>query len=172
MKHDTILGKLISREELPSFFRQLADALETGVADGEFVCVEDFAKLKISVSNDYGQLILKMKTSSREPCAPEAEIAPTPVDFKSLKKRMKASFGLIFKLLHAQRMPPKDAMTSFLADSARMITLPGHGDEDYPDYARACDGLAAAFATGDLEAVTQAAHEIASLKGHCHSRYA
>lgn len=174
MSSSVKVERFITREELPGFFRGLADALETG-GEGEFVCVEDFSGIKISIKEEFGQVSLKMKTKPRK-C--ETRLDADPDDpasgkpsYKSLKKRMKASFKLIYKMLQEDQAPPAPAVEAFLAESRLMVTYPGMGDEYYDEYVATCGEFEAAFAAGDMAAMKAGAVELASQKGRCHAKY-
>lgn len=172
MGNDIKVDIFLAREELPAFFRELADTLENGGGTGNFTCVDQFARLKISLRDDFGQLSLKMRTTPAEVCLPPKEGGQSAKPkYKRLKKRMKSSFKLIFKMLHEDQAPPQAAVDSFVADSRLMCTYPGYGDEYYAEYLAATDEFEAAFAAGAVEPMRAAAVKLANLKGRCHAKY-
>lgn len=162
----------LGRDELPAFFRELADALESG-GEGELACLAEFRKLKISVREEFEQYSLKMKVKpatceepGAEPDGPDAKPR-----YKTLKKRMKSSFRIIYKTIHEGQMPPEPALASFLDDSVLMVSYPGYGDEYYEDYTRAVGELKKAAEAGDMQAMLAAVDELAAQKGRCHAKY-
>lgn len=174
------IKKFLSREELPRFFRELADALEQGNEEGELVCVEDFSRIKLSIQDNAEQLVLKMKMKPQGECGDALEPSGTEKPEKNngasayiaLKKRMKADFKSIFKLLHEGSMPPGETVRSFVADARHMVTCKGFGDEDYPEFTKAVNELEQAYQELNRQGVEDAAHRLAAQKGHCHARYA
>lgn len=177
MGTDTKATSQMDIRELPAFFRLLADAIEKG-GDGEFAGIDDFRKFKISGKNEFGQVTVKVKFKSVGECeaAEEAEEcdecrASGTLKYKHLKKRMKSSFRLIFKMIHEGQMPPAEAVESFLADSGLMIGYPGYGDEYYAQYAKVCAAFKAAFESGDLARMGEAVDAIAHEKSRCHAKY-
>lgn len=177
MGTDTKATRQMDIRELPAFFRSLADALEKG-GDGELADIEDFRKFKISGKNEFGQVTVKVKFKSAGECqaddqaeeCEECHTAGTP-KYKHLKKRMKSSFRLIFKMIHEGQMPPAEAVESFLADSDLMIGYPGFGDEYYAQYAKACAEFKAAHESGDLARMGETIDAIAHEKSRCHAKY-
>jgi XXXCH domain-containing protein len=137
----------------------------------------DVCKIKFVVKREFGEVRAKMKIEPMRPgcpCDPDADCvtaANEPEKYSRLKKRMKRSFKAIRSSLDAGLAPAAEAVASFLADSDVMVCYPGHGDEFYLDYSRACRELARAWEAGDLEAMTQAARTLEERKNQCHDRY-
>lgn len=176
MSDGTKLYMDIDKDELPKFFRDLADALEKGGTD-EFDCLDDFKKLKVRAEAAYGQVRLKMKIKTEQECRSNFDEerepgAPEKPAYKQLKKRMKISFRMLVKMIHDGQIPPQEAVDSFLEDSALMITYPGYGDEFYSRYAEVCDAFRQAYESGDLERMHEAVDALVHEKGHCHAKYA
>lgn len=165
------IERFLTRRELPAFFRSLAQAMETE-GQGEFPHLDRFHKLKLELKDEFGQLSLKMKATpkSDEAGPGQGEAGGVP-KYKDLKKRMKAGFKLILGLIGEDELPPRAAVEAFLADSRRMITYPGHGDEYYEEYARTCQALEQAFQVGDLERVKAEVVSLANQKTRCHAKY-
>lgn len=81
--------------------------------------IEGFKKLKINIRNEYGHTAVKVTAkpmptsmSSETEDLPETDTASpaeqdidTKPNYKNLKKRMKASFKVIFKSVHAGTLP-------------------------------------------------------------------
>jgi XXXCH domain-containing protein len=174
MGNDTKIDRYTDTQGLAAFLRGLADAVEQGGGD-EYACVNDFKKMKISVKREFGQIALKAKFKSASQCSAEeggVEAVPGGLPrYKSLKKRMKESFKIIFTMIHDGTMPPDEAVLSFLADSALMVTYPGYGDEFYPAYTEACRAFEAAYKAGDMARLNETVDALAHQKGHCHAKY-
>lgn len=173
------IERYMSREELPAFLRELADALEGKAADG-MECPEDFSKMKLTAKERYGKMEVNLKTapgdmevclgSEDTPLEPAATKDEKP-SYKTLKKRMKGSFKMIFRMIHDDTIPPKEAVDEFLADSKLMVDYPGYGDEYYDEYAEVCDAFAAAYEAEDMPELHKTVDMIQSLYSHCHARY-
>lgn len=137
----------------------------------------DVCKIKFTVKREFGEVQAKLKVEPMRPgcpCDPEAGCVTTanePEKYSRLKKRMKQAFKAICSSLEAGRAPAAEAMASFLADSDVMVCYPGHGDEFYLDYSRACRELARAWEAGDLAAMADAARTLEARKDECHDRY-
>ncbi|WP_051444952.1 GAK system XXXCH domain-containing protein [Desulfocurvus vexinensis] len=137
----------------------------------------DVCKIKFTVKREFGEVQAKLKVEPMRPgcpCDPEAgcvTAANEPEKYSRLKKRMKQSFKAIRSSLEAGRAPAAEAVASFLADSDVMVCYPGHGDEFYLDYSRACRELARAWEAGDLAAMAGAAEALEARKNECHDRY-
>lgn len=176
MSSGTKIFRQVEQKDLPTFFRELADALENGGTD-EFACVDDFKKFKIKGRADFGQVVLKMKFQSEQECsAPfdvecetRGEIKP---EYKDLKKRMKSSFRMLVKMIHDGEEPPREAVESFLTDSAFMVSYPGYGDEYYDIYTEACAAFKDAYESGDISRMHTAIDALVHEKGRCHAKYA
>lgn len=169
--------KYIEPEELPKFFRDLADALEQGGSE-QFTCADDFAKIKVTAKNAFGKVALKAKIKSASECAAPDDLlgdeCPVPnvkPRYKDLKGRMKSSFQMLVKMVNDGEMPPQRAVDSFLKDSELMCTYPGYGDEFYEDYLKVCDSLRAAYEAQDLTLMKDAVKALAQEKSRCHAKY-
>lgn len=170
------IDKFLKKEELPAFFRELAEAMEKG--EGELSCVSDFRKMKLRVKDEYGQVSLRVKIKSSSECQPgfeedEPGVATTPRKprYKDLKERMGASFKVIFKMIHQGKIPPQAAVEEFLEDSKLMVSYPGYGDPYYDMYTEACEAFAKAYESGDIVELNKAVDTLVHQKGHCHAKY-
>ncbi|WP_022661575.1 GAK system XXXCH domain-containing protein [Paucidesulfovibrio longus] len=166
----------LSADKLPDMFRRLADVMEKGAVESGLEAlqgVEDFSKIGISVKKEFGRLLfkIKIKCKSEECAVSETGDAEEPLKYKSLKKRMKNSFKLIFTSLGEGVMPPDEAVRSFVRDSELMIGFPGFGDAHYEEYAAATQSFADAYESGDLAATQTACNELDRIKSHCHNRF-
>ncbi|NDV28616.1 GAK system XXXCH domain-containing protein [Desulfovibrio sp. JC010] len=177
------IEKYIQPGELPTFLRKMADAIENGASeeDAYLVMIEGFKKLKINIRNEFGHTAVKVTakpmpaekediTENAAPDSAEKESSDKP-KYKNLKKRMKTSFKVIFKSVHAGTIPPAQVVEEFMADSQLMISYEGYGDEYYDEYMAACDSFQQACNDSDVEAAHKACDEINSITAHCHSRY-
>jgi XXXCH domain-containing protein len=171
------IERYMPRQALPDFLRELADAVEHGGGEGEFESVNGFYKLKLSAKEEFGQLSVKMKLKSPKACKSEQADAPGWTgtsgeelpSYKKLKKRMRASFRMILKMLQAGQTPPAEAVASFLADAEVMTKYQGKGEEFYPDFTRACQDFSEAYASGDALRIGAIAEELAHQKARCHA---
>jgi len=174
MREDRGIERHMSKEALPGFFRELADALEQG-GGGEFESVGEFYRLKVSVRDEFGQLRVKLKIKttgdSHEGRSGAKRGGGGMPKYKDLKKRMKRNFKTIRRALGEGQAPPAEATASFLADSELMTGYPGKGDEFYEDFRQACRAFSEACASGDLGRMGAAAEELNRQKRRCHDRY-
>lgn len=173
MSDETTIGKYLEPGELAEFLRNLADAVQHG-GQGDFACVEDFSRIKIKVKKDYGQIRLKAKFRSASPCVPAENPEtgePVKPEYRELKKRMRDSFRILVKMIHDGAMPPAEAVEAFLADSALMVTYPGHGDEFYGQYTAVCETFREAYESGDMERMHAAVDALVHEKSRCHAKY-
>lgn len=176
MSNGTKIFKQIDPQNLPAVFRELADALEKG-GEGEFACVDDFKKFKISGKLEFGQVVVKMKFKTEQECAAALEEgeepgAPGKPSYKSLKKRMKSSFRMLVKMIHDGQVPPEAAVESFLEDSELMVSYEGYGDEFYASYAQVCETFRQAYASGNVDEMHKAVDKLVHEKARCHAKYA
>ena len=170
--------------ELPRQLRRLADALEgqTDKLPAEWQQLPGpIAKLKFKGEAQGRAWKVKIKikaasTTTAEALPTEAsDTAPAPpqppasrsVDYKQLKKSMKASFRDIGESLAGQKLPAQRDVEAFLADSDTMMAFPG----DYPAYRQACEALRAAFMASDLEALQTVYATLAQLKKDSHQAF-
>ncbi|QGY41590.1 GAK system XXXCH domain-containing protein [Pseudodesulfovibrio cashew] len=174
MKNKSTIEKYIEAAELPDFLRELADAIENG-GDGEFSCAEDFVKFRVSAKNQFGKVKVRAKFKSASECGPPPELLEgveiAPLNYGSLKKRMKSSFRMLTTMSHDGQLPPAEAMESFLTDAATMVTFEGYGDEYYGEFTEECARLKTAYDAGDMDAMKTSLVELAKQKGRCHAKY-
>lgn len=177
MSDSVTIERFLTREEVPAFFRDLADALEHG-GESELACVEDFTKFKLTLKDEYGQVSLKLKAKVGT-CTPPADMMGeggkdgqmAKPKYSDLKKRMRSSFKVVAKMINMDQLPPQAAIDSFISDSRLMCTYPGKGDEFYEEYLLATAAFEAACKDGDLAKMKETVMELASQKGRCHAKY-
>lgn len=176
--------RYMARENLPDFLRQLADALEGRDSEG-LECPNNFIKLKLTAREEYGQMTVKLKAGpdDLESCIGSEDLAPAAsaptssaprteeLSYKALKKRMKNSFRVIFRMLHDGQIPPEAAVQEFIEDSRTMTTHKGYGDEYYAEYDTATRRFADAYAAKNMTALHDAVDRLQFLKSHCHARF-
>lgn len=174
------LARVMSAREAAAFLRELADTIESGHMDNmkEFdVHIDDFKKLKIGLRRSGEEIEIKAKvkyTAPPEPGdAPQAETDQEagPGKYSKLKKRMEKTFKAMEEATKADSLPDPALMESFLADSARMVTYPGKGDEFYERYVEACRLFSDAFASGDVAGTAERLAQLKALRKDCHAIY-
>lgn len=176
------ITKHIEADDLPAFLRELADAMEGG-GSGEFDCMDDIERFKIGGKREFGKITIKAKFKTSSECRDEelAELAEAEPrtgtiesakpPYSALKKRMRSSFKLLLKTIHDNEMPPDEAVSSFLDDSALMVTYPGYGDEFYAQYTEVCDRFRTAYEARDIDAMHEAVDALIHEKSRCHAKY-
>ncbi|MGE4293739.1 MAG: GAK system XXXCH domain-containing protein [Desulfovibrio sp.] len=166
----------LSDGKLADMFRQLADVFEKGAAESGLDALkgmEDFSKIGISVKREYGRLLFKMKVKCKgeEDSESATEGFDGTLKYKTLKKRMKSSFKLIFATLGENTLPPAEAVQAFLRDSELMVRYSGYGDAHYQEYSTAVRAFSEAFGQGNLDAARASCNELDRLKSRCHTQF-
>lgn len=178
------LARVMSAREAAAFLRELADTIESGHIDNmkEFdVHIDDFKKLKIGLKRSGEEIEIKAKVKYTAPPDPgdtplaetgrEAGADQATEKYTKLKKRMEKTFKAMDEATKAGSLPDPALVESFLADSARMVTYPGKGDEFYERYGEACRLLADAFASGDVAGTAERLSHLKALRKECHAIY-
>ena len=172
------IDALISAEELPSFLRSLAEALEGKPETGGIELpagIEDFKKIKLALKKSQsGQVSIKLrlKTMAAEQAGEEDETDDEQDKrYKKLKKSMKKTWKKISKKADEGLMPPAETVERFLRESDEMVSYEGFGDEHYEEYATACRQLKAAHEGEQIEPFRVAFTKVESIKKVCHSKY-
>ncbi|SIO13317.1 GAK system XXXCH domain-containing protein [Halodesulfovibrio marinisediminis] len=167
----------LSRDDLPTFLRKLADACESAPVEGIPDCTKA-KKIRLSIKDEYGQLAVKLKVSTIidecelcEECDCVEKRPEGLPPFKRLKKRMATSFKVIFKALHQNTAPPEEAVKDFIADSRLMIQYPDKGELLYTDYAALTDKLEEAWLNNDLQKFHETVDALNHMKTECHHNY-
>lgn len=171
------IERILEDEALQAVLDALDTALRPEIEGA--LAADGFRKLKIVIKRDFGQARARLKITLPKPggendeddqndcIAPGAELEK----YSRLKKRMKDSFGTLKANLAEDRLPPEEAVASFLADSDVMVCYPGYGDEFYLDYTKACKALDKAWEKQDLEALKAAVSDLEARKTECHDKY-
>ena len=92
-------------------------------------------------------------------------------EYTTLKKRMREDFRAIRKSVKRDSLPPADAVASFLADSAKMFSFPGKGDEYYYEYMKSVGEFKIAWEAKDLAQLKARVAKLRQIKETCHERY-
>jgi XXXCH domain-containing protein len=171
MNQETRLERIVGREDLPGFFREMAEMLESG-QEGELP-LSEFRKMKISLEDKQGavQVSIKYKLSKATATRAGKPVTERPLSYKELKRRMQLTYKTIFSMIHQDRVPPNDVVERFLADSRLMISFPGYGEPYYREYEEACLAFARAFEKGDMALLHQTFDRLDQVRSHCHNRY-
>ncbi len=162
-------------------FRAIADVLAgTAASNADEIAglFEDFKKANLKLKRKGANISLKAKVESALAAAPQASEMPaseaasqTKPKYKSLKKRMKSTFGSIGDSLREDRMPAPEAVKSFLEDSELMVGYAGYGDEYYGEYTNACRRFSEAYNGKNWAGLKTAYETLRKLKSDCHDRY-
>jgi XXXCH domain-containing protein len=92
-------------------------------------------------------------------------------EYVALKKRMREDFRSIRRSVKKDKLPPSDTVASFLADSAKMVSYPGKGDEHYVEYTKIVAEFRKAWEAQDLSLLQTSVSELRDIKSACHERY-
>ena len=92
-------------------------------------------------------------------------------EYIALKKRMREDFRSIRRSVKRDKLPSADAVTSFLDDSAKMVSFPGKGDEHYEEYMKLVSEFRKAWEGKDIALLQKRVAELRQIKEACHERY-
>jgi XXXCH domain-containing protein len=92
-------------------------------------------------------------------------------DYKSLKKKLRGDFRLIRRSVKNGNLPPSEAVESFLAGAAKMVTFPGKGDEHYSEFSEAVARFRGAWESQNIGLLQSSAAELKAIRNACHERY-
>lgn len=168
------MEKVLDAKETEALASCLCDVL------GVRGCLEpgDVDRFKLVVKYGEQGVTAKLKIGYPAERAPEGAtddecIDPTEerVKYDKLKKRMKKSFKAIVESVEQGEPLPAEAVESFVADSAVMVSFPGYGDQYYKEYMKAHKAFVAACGDGDPEAIREAVEALAYCKDRCHALY-
>lgn len=162
-------------------FRTIADVLEGNASpnpDDIAGLFEDFNKASLKLKRKGANITFKIKVESALAISPQAADglaseteSPGKSKYKSLKKRMKSTFGSIRDSIREDRMPDPGVVKSFLEDSELMVGFPGYGDEYYGEYTKACRQFSEAYNGKNRTGLKTAYETLRQMKSDCHDRY-
>lgn len=162
-------------EQLPEFFRKLADALEDkSIRVDNLPDLDEFSSVKIGIKRRFEQNVVKIKVKKENIYATTPKTSPVPgypIKYKNLKKRMKGDFKHIIQAIYSNQLPPEAIVRAFLSDSKLMVSFPGKGDEYYREYTSECEKFRQAYEDQDMAALKQSVDKLNTLKKDCHNRY-
>jgi XXXCH domain-containing protein len=129
--------------------------------------------MKITLEANRSNILVKIKykVSGQRMAGAKGDKVDGLLAYRRLKRRMRGTFKEIFTLVHEDRLPPRETVDSFLADSALMVTFPGLGAPYYREYERACLAFAQAYERADMGLLHQTCDQLDQIKSHCHNRY-
>ncbi|KAF5049085.1 hypothetical protein DSECCO2_443390 [anaerobic digester metagenome] len=167
----------LSRPEAADLLRRLADTLEAGCDEVATlgVSLAELAKFKIRI--DLGQddtLEVKFTGTGFAVCGGAQEPCGSGVVCESLsgvKKRMQAYFKALRDSVAKAEMPSREIVSVFLADSEKMVSLQGDGEDSYLAWSELCNRLRSAVDAGSLAEIAAVAEEMTRAKKACHARY-
>lgn len=188
-EHKTVVRTIkiensLDAERVAGFLRALADELE-GKSEGGLqpygIELHDFNRIKLGLRRgEAGELFLKIKvkdSTSPQHIASEkkgkkgGEEDPGRMEYRILKKRLKANFAALGKAINEQARPDGAILQAFLRDSREMTAWPGFGDPFYDEYNRLCKALEQACKEGDASRMSECFHNLTVCVKSCHQRY-
>jgi len=89
--------------------------------------------------------------------------------FRPLKKAMQQTFKRLQQEAQTDVMPEKQVVLEFMDQARLMVSYPGFGDADYPQFLAVSDRLAASHAKADMTEFREALAAIVSLQARCHA---
>lgn len=100
-----------------------------------------------------------------------AEDRNGPLEYKQLKRWMKADFKQIRKAVRKGRPLDMELVNRFCSDARLMTTYEGKGDEYYGAFLKHVDSLAEAAKRGDQAALKEAVAALQKMEKQCHRRF-
>jgi len=173
----------LEAQQVAGFLRALADALEGGCPDclkPYGLDLQDFNRIKLGLrKGETGELFLKITVKDGPLSVGKAGVRkerrseddPGRQEYRTLKKRMKANFVAIGRALQEGEKPESGQMASFLADSRRMLSIPGYGDAEYGRFEACCRKFEKAVAAGEATGLQEAFKALAACMKGCHARF-
>lgn len=166
----------LSRSEAAKLLRNVADTLEEGSDEvAQFgIGLAELVKFKIKIDlSETDTLEVKFSGKGSKVCGTEEVCGVGAVceRYSCLKKRMQIYFKAMRDSVGRGELPSREIVSVFLADSERMVSYHGYGDEFYPAYMELCGRLREAFDQENLAATSQVIAELGQSKKDCHDRY-
>jgi len=166
---------LLSRHEAAELLRKLADTLDEGPDElGQYgISLAELVNFKIKI--DLGaQDALEVKFTGKG-LKTGAEKDPGGSggggSYANCKKRMQENFNAMRQSVAQGEVPSREAVSAFLADSGKMMSQRGYGDEAYPAFAELCTRLRTAVDAENLSGAAAVITELSQAKKSCHARY-
>lgn len=166
----------LSRSEAAELLRNLADTLEQGSDEvAQYgIGLAELVKFKIKIDLGADDMLeVKFTGKGAKVCGADGVCGAGLVceSYSSLKKRMQIYFKAMRDSVARGELPSREIVSVFLADSERMVSYHGYGDEFYPAYLELCGRLREAFDQENLAATAGIIAELAQAKKDCHDRY-
>lgn len=160
----------LSRSEAADLLLKLAETIEEGSDEvtGYGISLAELTKFKLKIelgAND----TLEVKFSGKGIKATGPDVRAE--GYSNLKKRMRVYFKALCESVAKAELPSREIVTVFLADSEKMLTFSGFGDEFYPAYAELCARLRAACDSEDMGQLATVVAALDQAKTACHDRY-
>lgn len=160
----------LSRSEAADLLLKLAETIEDGSDEviGYGISLAELTKFKLKIelgSDD----TLEVKFTGKGVKVEGPDVRSE--GYSSLKKRMQIYFKALRESAAKAELPSREIVAVFLADSEKMLTFSGFGDEFYPAYAELCARLRAACDSEDMGELATVVMALDQAKKSCHDRY-
>ena len=175
------LKNYYTSNQLAEFLRNIATQLDgTSIedSDDQIHYFDDFTSISLKIKRQPSGYSVKVKVKTEsldlidsaevESNSDKDDVPTTEVSFKHLKKRMKSSFKSINKDLLAGRIPNREVVESFVADTDDMGRFPEKCGDPYPGFKMICDRLLEAVDKSDLVSLRNCYAELKRLRDECH----
>lgn len=167
---------LFSRHEAAELLRKLADTLEEGPDElGQYgISLAELVNFKIKIDlGEHDALEVKftgkgLKTGAEKDPGGSGSGGGS---YANCKKRMQENFNAMRQSVAQGEAPSREAVSAFLADSEKMMSQRGYGDEAYPAFAELCSRLRTAVDAENLSGTAAVITELSQTKKSCHARY-
>lgn len=173
------IKKTLSRDELSRYLHTLADAIQNkdvGYDPPLALLQSTFNKLEFKCKRETERfdIKLKLKTDAKETRPMEdagTASATSSEGYKTLKKRMQATFKEVGRAVRENRVPSQQVVQTFLQDVTAMIGFPDRGEPHYEAFEALCQSLAEACRQNRIEDIRQTFEALNKMKKDCHARY-
>lgn len=160
----------LSRSEAADLLLKLAETIEDGSDEvtGYGISLAELAKFKLKIElNPNDTLEVKFTGKGIKATGPDVR----DESYSNLKKRMQIYFKALRDSVAKAELPSREIVAVFLADSEKMLSFDGYGDEFYPAYAALCGRLRAAVDSEDMGELATVVMALDQAKKGCHDRY-
>ena len=172
------IKKTVDSKQIAAFLRLLAAELEgegTPAPNTLGVQLHDFNKLKIGlIKEEGGQLLLslKVKNTGRQAHVAAPEFVDTAEqEYQPFKQGMKSTFSDLARCGEQGILPSVELLARFMAQSEKLVSFTGFGDQYYEDYTKACAAMKQAVEAGSAAAFQEKLAALTALKKACHQRF-